>query len=271
MGYEIGRVFSDAIFNSIERARDRAAANPGMIRRERRPRDTSLEEAMLRAQAADKDRALRRELGVAELGLSRDRTGLEHDRGLADLGRRTQADLLDYDAKMGSLASQDDYRRGSLDIRQQEADNRLGRYEARGAYEDKVAEIRGREAAADESRARTAAETAALRQEAESVKSVQQAQALLLRAKSLAMRPNPDGEIDEERLRAFLPTIREIEVFLRRGKGMPEDVSTAARKVRAAIAAGSGLAGIDDGTDPMLDMALDDDEDDDSPARFGQR
>lgn len=283
MPYEIGRVFSDAVFSAVERARDRAAANPGSIRRERRPRDTGLDEALVRAAQDERENQVRRELGLAEIGATRDRYSRQADLEAADLGRKSAADAATAEYRGGLLDvqnrnadSMDAYRGGMLDLREQEGSDRAARYADRGRYERGVLAVREQEAAADVARAQTAQEAAALRAAAENVRSVQSAQSLLLRARDLATRPDSMGKVDPARAAAFVTIIKDLERFLRdpAGKNLPEDVSAAARKARAAVAARSGLGPVDEGdeVDPLLDLGLGDFASDeaDTPPRLGR-
>lgn len=281
MPYEIGKVFSDAVLGSIERARDRAAAHPGSFSRTRAPRDTSLDRALVGAAQDERENQVRRELGLAEIGANRDRYGRQADLEAQDLQRKmaADADLAGY--REGSLALAADradetaaYHGGLLATRQDEADARAQRYSERGAYERGVLGVRQQEAAADAVRAQAAQEATALRAAAETVRSVQSARALLLRARDLATRVDPQtGKVDPTRAAAFIPVIRDLEGFLRdpAGKNLPADVSVDARKARAGVAAAAGLGSVDgeDDVDPLLDLGLDGD-DEDTPPRFGR-
>src|SRR5688572_21370972 len=134
MGFEIGRAFSDAVLGSLERERDRRAANPARKKRTSTV-DTGLAEAMLRQEGEDRrnlrDIGLRRELAGQEAGLSRDKLGQQRELELLDLGRRGDADRMAQES-----------RQGALDIRGYEAENRAGRYAARGDYENRMAGVR---------------------------------------------------------------------------------------------------------------------------------
>jgi len=222
-------------------------------------------------------------LGLAEIGATRDRYSRQADLEAADLGRKSAADAATAEYRGGLLDvqnrnadSMDAYRGGMLDLREQEGSDRAARYADRGRYERGVLAVREQEAAADVARAQTAQEAAALRAAAENVRSVQSAQSLLLRARDLATRPDSMGKVDPARAAAFVTIIKDLERFLRdpAGKNLPEDVSAAARKARAAVAARSGLGPVDEGdeVDPLLDLGLGDFASDeaDTPPRLGR-
>ena len=279
MGYNIGRAFSDAPLNSIERARDRALqGSPGTVTRKRNPRNTSLDETLARAAQDERENQVRRELGLGELGLrgtelglKREQLGVETGLKRDELNRKTEADYLDLGHKMQALESLDGFRRETTDLRALEGADRAARYAERGEYERGVLGIREQEAAADMTRAQVAQEGVALRAAAENVRSIQQARELLVKARDLATRKDAMGQIDPVRASGFVPIIRDLEAFLRdpNGKNMPEDVSADARKARARAAAAAGLGGVDgeDDVDPMLDLGLDDFGEDDAPPR----
>lgn len=150
MPYEIGRAFSDAVLNSIDRARDRAAAHPAEFTR--RP-ITSLREAMIRAEQDQRENEVRRELGLATIDANRERYAAADATDRADLARKTAADEATGEYHQGLLDQQasnaedlNDYRSGVLTLREQEGADRATRYRQRGEYEKGVLGVRTREA-----------------------------------------------------------------------------------------------------------------------------
>lgn len=283
MGYDIGRAFSDTVYSSLERARDRAAAHPATFSR---TPVTSLREAMIRAAQEDREASLRHELGLAGIEADREKARGAQSIDRLDLDRRRAADesLAGYrEAEHGRRLAADvdlaDYREGSLALRGAADAARAQRFAERGEYERGALGVRQREAAVDEARAAIAADANAIRAAAENVRSMTAAHALLLKARDLATRPSPmTGKPDPERAAVFLPLIREVEAMLMGGNGtgkqMPREVAEHGRSVRAAIAAAAGLGGVDgeDEVDPLLDLGLDDfGDDEDLPPRLGRR
>lgn len=272
MGYDIGRVFSPETFAMIDRARDRAAAHPGSVHRERRV-ETGLQEAMIRAAQQDREAALRHDLGLATLDATRGRYAEQASLGRAREERLGANDAAELARKSAADEATATYRSGLLETRKAEGSARERRFAERGAYERGVLDVRNREADASASRAETAAETAALRAQAEHVRSVRDARRLLMDARDRASKPNPKtGEVDPERAAAFVGLIHDLESFLRGQKGMPEDVSGYAREARAGVASAAGMGGLgdDEEPDPLLDLGLDEGDEEDRAPRFGR-
>lgn len=262
MPYQIGRAFSDDVFGVIEGSRNRAAnARPPSISR-RSTYDTGLEAAYLRAQDEEKDRELRRELGMAEQGY-RDRAldaGLEETR-IREGGSMERAGL-ENDRRLAADSALAGHREGLLGVREQEATARAGRYDSRSQYERGVLDVRQREAGAEEARAASAAETADLRKQMDGARSRKDALDLILRIKQEATKP--DGRdaagrplVTPEKRAQYAALLREAGGLLAYspeagGRGMGKDVSD------SASAAMREILGADaDGFDEELD-ALDD-------------
>lgn len=257
MPYEIGRTLSDAVLGSVERARDRAAANPARIVRHE-TRDTGLQQAYLRAQQDEQERALRRELGMAEIDATGRRSDLDRQARLDEARLREEGAM----TRAGIDAQQ---RKDAADviagIRTKEAEDRAGRYAARSKYEEGVLKVREAEAAAEAKRAATAAEAESFRRDLSGVRTRQQALDLLLRIKKDGMTPDGRDEkgrpiVTPEKRAQYAALAREAAAMLgyspeAGGKGMGKQVS------EAAGAALRGILGPDaEGFDESLD-ALD--------------
>lgn len=295
MPFGIGKAFSDTVFDSIERARDRAARNPGGIKRER-TYSTDLQEAYLRAAQADADRQNQRELALLGLDADaaklaqdtefrnreldmRERFGSE-DRGFArdKWGQQYDLDKTEEERRAAEAAAKIAGDQAEAQ-RKAEADAaRAKRYEDRSAYEKGVLDVRRGENELGAKRIEADAEARQARMNAERARTTGEAIRSLNGAVKEALKPDANGQVSPERIRAYIGQIRSMESLWVADKGMPAGpIRQAVSRAIASLAGAAGIQGIGGpdededltGVNDFLDVGLGGDED--TPPRFGGR
>lgn len=264
MAFQIGKVFSDQVLDSVERARDRAArGGGGRVTRTIQP-DFTLQEALLRAQGADADRALRRDLSLAELEAQQEREARARELGLlAEQGRMDRSLLADRRARelAGEAAG---FRERELGVREFDAENRARRMEARSEYERALAPVRQDTAQAQLLRAQTDAQAEKIRQEMDRVTSRRQALDMIARLRREAFQPDTadaqgNPRVSDEKRRAYAALMREAAALFSYGpeaggRGMGQDLGQEAGKALRDIIGDPAMAwdeeldDLDDGT-----------------------
>lgn len=291
MPFEIGRAFSSDVFQTIDRARDRAAANPPRIsRRERYNNDLAI--AMLRAAQEDKDRELRKDLAGQQLDFERTR----FDAGRSDADREYELALRQQGFKETSgdrsyeLAQADDAlaqareenlaaaRNAGIDLRTRAQDETEARNADRADYERGVLDLRNREADLTAQRLQADADAQRFRMDAERTKNTREAAELLRRLTAEALRPGPDGQVSRQRVATFVQQIQSLKRLWLQDKNLPRDeIERAVSSTLHALSSGSGLGGgvsdedvNPDEADAFLDLSLPYEDEQDTPPRFGR-
>lgn len=249
MPYEIGRAFSGDVWNTLNRSRDRAAANPGLIRKTSKV-ETGLAEAMIRAQQDERENQTRRDLGLAGLDVERERANATANLGYAELDRKAAADAAQEDRLGKSAQAMGDYRSGMLEARKKEVEGNGARYAAQIDYQKGMLDVRQKEAAAHAAMAQAAQDAQALRAEAHAATDERQALAALGSLKARAFKPNKYGEIPPEQIQVYAHELNAmLDLFLRQ-KNMTRSsgaIEKAASSIRQQMAQAQGIGGVDEG------------------------
>lgn len=275
MPYEIGRAFSGDVWNVLEGARNRAASGtPAMIERREAVGEpsTDLQEAMIRAAQGDREAQLRYELGLMGLDQRAEAARAASELGYYNADLDASMALADLERKAAADESLAGYREGTLNLREKADEARSDRYAARSGYEQELLGLREQEQRLAEAKQRAGEADAAARLQVEHIKSLTQAHAAFGSMIQKALAPDANGRVSPDVAAAFMPVIRSFKENLI-AKGLPEeDVEKMAGDVVRRIGRASGLpsvGGNEPEVNPLLDLGLDDEEEDEEPLRLG--